>query len=86
VFGIRDRGRLEEGLAADVTVFDPDRVGCSALRRVHDLPGGGDRLVSDATGIEAVIVNGVRLREGGTDRVDPEGELPGRLLRGGAST
>ena len=86
VFGIRDRGRLEEGLAADVTVFDPDRVGCSPLRRVHDLPGGGDRLVSDATGIEAVIVNGVRLREGGTDRVDPEGELPGRLLRGGAST
>jgi N-acyl-D-aspartate/D-glutamate deacylase len=85
VFGIRDRGRLAEGLAADITVFDPDQVGCSPLRRVRDLPGGADRLVSDARGIEAVIVNGVRLREGGVDRVDPEGELPGRLLRGGVS-
>ena len=58
VFGIRDRGRLAEGLAADITVFDPDQVGCSPLRRVRDLPGGADRLVSDAIGVEAVIVNG----------------------------
>ena len=85
VFGIRDRGRLQPGLAADITVFDPDRVGCTPLRRVRDLPGGADRLVSDAIGIETVIVNGVRLREGGTDCVDPEGPLPGRLLRGGVS-
>ncbi|MBW2282195.1 MAG: D-aminoacylase [Deltaproteobacteria bacterium] len=86
VFGIRDRGRLQEGLAADVTIFDPDTVGCTPLRRVNDLPSGADRLVSDAIGIESVIVNGVRLREAGSDRVDPDGPLPGRLLRGGAST
>ena len=85
VFGITDRGRLAPGLAGDVAVFDPDTVGCSPLRRVHDLPAGQDRLVSDAEGIRAVVVNGVVLRENGRDSLDPDGELPGRVLRGGAA-
>jgi N-acyl-D-aspartate/D-glutamate deacylase len=83
VFGIAGRGRLAEGLAADVTVFDPATVGCSPLRRVRDLPAGADRLVADATGIRAVLVNGIIIREDGRDRVDPDGDLPGRVLRGG---
>jgi N-acyl-D-aspartate/D-glutamate deacylase len=83
VFGIHDRGRLAVGLAGDVTIFDPATVGCSPLRRVHDLPAGADRLIADATGIRAVIVNGVVIREDGQDRVDPAGALPGRVLRGG---
>jgi N-acyl-D-aspartate/D-glutamate deacylase len=83
VIGIADRGRLAPGLAADVTIFDPDVVGCSRLRRVRDLPGGAERLVADAFGIEAVIVNGVVVREGGRDAVHADGALPGRLLRGG---
>jgi N-acyl-D-aspartate/D-glutamate deacylase len=83
VFGITDRGRLAPGLAADVTVFDPRTVGCSPLRRVRDFPAGADRLVSDARGIRAVIVNGVVVRADGRDAVDANGPLPGRLLRGG---
>jgi N-acyl-D-aspartate/D-glutamate deacylase len=83
VFGIPDRGRLEEGLAADVTIFDPATVACGALRREYDLPAGADRLVADSHGVHAVIVNGVVLREEGVDLVDPEGKLPGRLLRSG---
>jgi N-acyl-D-amino-acid deacylase len=83
VFGITDRGRLAPGLAADVTVFDPRTVGCSPLRRVRDFPAGADRLISDAVGIRAVIVNGTVIREAGRDRVDADGPLPGRLLRGG---
>jgi len=83
VFGITDRGRLAPGLAADVTIFDPRTVGCSPLRRVRDFPAGADRLVSDATGIRAVIVNGVLIRSEGRDAVDVEGPLPGRLLRRG---
>jgi len=86
VMGISDRGRLAPGLAADVTVFDPDTVGCSALRRVHDLPGGTERLVADAFGINAVVVNGVVVREGGRDALTADGALPGRLLRGGRAS
>jgi N-acyl-D-aspartate/D-glutamate deacylase len=83
VFGITDRGRLERGLAADIAIFDPRTVGCSPLRRVRDFPAGADRLVSDATGMRAVIVNGVVVREDGRDAVAVDGPLPGRLLRGG---
>jgi N-acyl-D-aspartate/D-glutamate deacylase len=83
VMGITDRGRLAPGLAADVVVFDPARVGASPLRRVHDLPAGAERLVADAYGIEAVIVNGVVVRRAGEDQLTDEGAFPGRLLRGG---
>jgi N-acyl-D-aspartate/D-glutamate deacylase len=85
VFGLADRGRLLEGRPADVVVFDPDTVGAGALRRIHDQPAGADRLVADAIGIDAVIVNGVIVRRDGRDSVDPQGPLPGRLLRGGAA-
>ena len=65
VFGLADRGRLAPGLAGDVVVFDPATVGCSPLRRVYDFPAGADRLVSDARGIRAVVVNGVADPRGG---------------------
>src|SRR5438034_1271233 len=83
VFGIADRGRLAVGLAADLTVFDPATVGCGPLRRVRDFPAGADRLVSDARGIRAVVVNGVVIREDGRDALAPDAPLPGRVLRGG---
>jgi N-acyl-D-aspartate/D-glutamate deacylase len=85
VFGITDRGRLAAGMPADVVVFDPETVGASGLRRVCDLPAGADRLVADARGVDAVIVNGVVIRRAGADAVDPTGPLPGRLLRGGSA-
>jgi N-acyl-D-amino-acid deacylase len=85
VFGITDRGRLAPGLAADVVVFDPATVGTSKLRRVHDLPAGADRLVADASGIEAVIVNGTIVRRSGGDAVAADGPLPGALLRNGSA-
>ena len=84
VFGITGRGRIAVGLAADVVVFDPKTVGASSLRRVHDLPAGGDRLIADAHGIEAVIVNGQMIRRGGVDVIADGEPLPGRVLRGGA--
>jgi N-acyl-D-aspartate/D-glutamate deacylase len=83
IFGIRGRGLLAVGTAADVVVFDPDTVGCGPLRRVYDLPGGADRLVSDSFGIDSVVVNGVPIRERGEDLVDASSELPGRVLRRG---
>ncbi len=83
VFGITDRGRLAPGLAADVVIFDPATIAAGPLRRVADLPTGADRLVSDAIGIEAVIVNGCVVRRDGRDTVHPTGPLPGSLLRHG---
>ncbi len=83
VLGITDRGRLAVGAPADVVVFDPETVGAGPLRRVTDQPAGADRLVADAFGIDAVIVNGTVIRRNGSDAVDAAGPLPGHLLRGG---
>jgi len=85
IFGLSDRGRLEVGRPADVVVFDPDEVGTSGLRRSSDLPAGAERLLADAFGIDAVVVNGSILRQAGRDRLDADGLLPGRLLRGGSA-
>ncbi|HZP86689.1 MAG TPA: amidohydrolase family protein [Burkholderiales bacterium] len=59
VFGIRDRGRLRAGLAADITIFDPATVGSTNRgERRFDLPGGGKRMVMPSRGIRTTIVNG----------------------------
>lgn len=82
VYGLKDRGLLAEGRPADVVVLDPDTVAAGPLKRVSDLPAGADRLISEATGIEAVIVNGTLIRQDNRDMVG-EGKLPGKVLRGG---
>ena len=83
VFGITDRGTLVEGGHADVVVFDADEVGHLGKRRVADLPAGAERLISDAKGIDAVVVNGTIIRQNGADMVSADGPLPGKLLRNG---
>jgi hypothetical protein len=50
---------------------------------VYDLPANQDRLVADAEGIGAVIVNGIVIRCDNKDRVAKDGPLPGKLLRHG---
>ena len=83
VMGIADRGRLAIGKPADVVVLDPATVGDGPLQRVYDFPAGADRLISQASGITNVMVNGVMVREHGEDTATVNGNLPGRLLRGG---
>jgi N-acyl-D-aspartate/D-glutamate deacylase len=85
LLGFEDRGRLAPGLVGDVVVFDPTSVAAGPLRRVHDLPAGADRLVADGLGIDAVVVAGQILRRAGRDLLDPQGPLPGRLLRHGCA-
>jgi len=78
LFGIADRGTIRPGFAADIVVFDPDTIAAGKLRRVCDLPKGADRLVSDAHGIDHVIVNGTPAISFGDVVAE---RLPGRLLR-----
>ncbi|MBM3659621.1 MAG: amidohydrolase family protein [Actinobacteria bacterium] len=79
LFGLSDRGRVAVGTAADLVLFDPDRVGTVGVRFLDDQPAGGRRLVTEATGITASVVNGtVTTRDGA-----PTGARAGRFLRPG---
>jgi N-acyl-D-aspartate/D-glutamate deacylase len=80
VYGLTDRGVLRPGAMADLVAFDPATVGGGSETRVHDFPGGADRLVAHPTGIEHVWVRGTAVRR---DGVDLPGVRPGRLLRKG---
>src|SRR6266849_4613590 len=77
-FGIKRRGRIAPGNAADLVIFDYATINSGHRpEMLHDLPGGGRRLVSRAFGIHYTIVNGEVLYEGTTHN----GALPGRVLR-----
>ncbi|WP_327240143.1 D-aminoacylase [Streptomyces sp. NBC_01318] len=82
LFGLRDRGRIQEGFHADLVLFDPARIDAGPATLVHDLPGDSPRLDSKAIGIVSVRVNGVEtLRD---DKVT--GAVPGTVLRSGRDT
>jgi len=67
--GIVDRGRLKEGFAADVTIFDQDRViDRATFEQPHQFP----------VGIEYVIVNGVVT----VDNERHTGALAGQVIYG----
>jgi len=68
-FGLRDRGVLQKGLAADITVFDPRTV------RDNTTAGDTDRR---PTGVEAVFING---RQALADGAPRDGVRAGRVLR-----
>lgn len=77
-FGIQERGRLAQGMAADLVLFDYNTVGSAKRPEMrHDLPGGGRRLVMPARGVQCTIVNGVVLYE----EQKHTGALPGQVLR-----
>jgi N-acyl-D-aspartate/D-glutamate deacylase len=66
--GIRDRGLIREGMWADITIFDPERVTNHATYADH---------CRHPTGIPYVLVNGnVAVDEG-----EHTGALAGRVLR-----
>jgi N-acyl-D-aspartate/D-glutamate deacylase len=82
IYGLIERGRLEEGWHADVVVFDPATIGVGETYTKFDLPEDAGRLYADAIGIEHVFVNGVEIIEG----QDHTGAFPGTVLRSGRDT
>jgi N-acyl-D-aspartate/D-glutamate deacylase len=82
LYGLRERGRLEEGWHADIVIFDPDEVGPGATYTKYDLPAGAGRLYADAKGVEHVFANGVEIIRDGKDT----GARPGTILRSGRDT
>ena len=76
-FGIYDRGLIRPGMAADLTIFNPDTVQPLPEDVVHDFPNNGWRLRERAQGIAYTVVNGQVLMEQG----EHSGNLPGRILR-----
>jgi N-acyl-D-amino-acid deacylase len=77
LFGIPKRGRIAQGLVADLTLFDPDTVDAKDPEYVWDLPGGGKRFVAKSKGIKSTIVSGHVLYQDG----EHQGGLPGQVLR-----
>jgi N-acyl-D-aspartate/D-glutamate deacylase len=82
LYGLKDLGRLAEGMRADIVLFDLDRVGATAMQTVADLPAGASRLSTEATGVQHVLTGGTEVVRHGRFT----GNLPGRLLRSGRDT
>jgi N-acyl-D-amino-acid deacylase len=77
LLGLSDRGLVQPGLAADLVLFDPDRIATTRVRFVDDQPAGGRRLVTEAEGVEMSVVNGVVATRQGCST----GARSGRRLR-----
>lgn len=58
IWGLPDRGLLAPNRAADLVVFDADRIGRGPEIASDDFPGDGIRWIRHQEGVETVIVNG----------------------------
>jgi len=72
-----DRGLVRTGYAADLVVFDEQRIKPCLPTVEQDLPGGARRLVQKADGIAATIVNGTVAVENG----QATGDFAGCVLK-----
>jgi N-acyl-D-aspartate/D-glutamate deacylase len=77
LFGFRGRGRIEVGAIADINVIDHAALKLDAPEMLHDIPGGGSRLMQCATGYIATLVGGETIVE--QDKLT--GAMPGSVLR-----
>jgi len=68
ILGIRDRGQIREGFAADLAIFGPATVGET---------NSFERPKSYAKGVDYVVVNGVLV----IDKGQHTGAKPGKALR-----
>jgi N-acyl-D-aspartate/D-glutamate deacylase len=79
VAGFTDRGALKEGLAADILVYDLEKLAIKPMEVLYDVPPNNWRRVQGAEGYRWIMVNGQTTFEDG----QATGVLPGELLRFG---
>jgi N-acyl-D-amino-acid deacylase len=78
LFGLPDRGILQEGAVGDVNVIDYENLRIDPPVYVQDLPGvHAGRFVQTAKGFDHTIVNGRLTVSAG----EHSGEFPGRVVR-----
>jgi N-acyl-D-aspartate/D-glutamate deacylase len=78
VAGFKDRGAIREGFAADILVYDLDKLAIEEPESVYDLPPNNDsRLVQRPRGYRWIMVNGQVAFEEGKDTK----AYPGKLVR-----
>ncbi len=82
LYGITQRGQLQEGWFADVIVLDPNTIGTDEVAMRFDLPGGSGRLYADSQGVDHVLVNGKAIVADGALTK----ERSGTLFRSGRDT
>jgi N-acyl-D-amino-acid deacylase len=58
IWGLKNRGQLKPGYAADVVIFDAETIGRGPEVASNDFPGDGIRWIRRQEGIDSVIVNG----------------------------
>ncbi len=75
--GFKDRGCLREGLAADILVYDLEKLAVKPTEILHDVPPNNWRRVQGAEGYRWIMVNGDVSFEDGQST----GALPGKLIR-----
>jgi N-acyl-D-aspartate/D-glutamate deacylase len=78
VAGFKDRGCVREGLAADLMIYDLEKLGVNELEVANDIPPNNNtRLVQRPTGYRWILCNGDVTFENGS----PTEAYPGKLLR-----
>jgi len=78
LIGLRERGAILPGWAADLFVFDPHTIRPARKEFVRDFPNGEGRWTTRPEGVHATIVNGVPIVKDG-ERIDGCGH-PGQVL------
>jgi len=75
--GFKDRGIIKEGFKADINIIDFNNLKLLPPKLIADLPAGGKRLMQNANGYLATIVNGEIIVKNNVFT----GKKPGKLVR-----
>ena len=76
LYGMKDRGRVAEGLRADLNVIDFENLKLVTPEVVQDLPAGSTRWIQRAQGYEMTLVKGCLLYTSPSPRDKRQSRMP----------